>query len=88
MYGDICATLYISIGIRIKKLQSNSFMDVGYTVCGTLIRRVAHRLEPIRTAFVTAPLCFINKIKFTPEQATKAQRGSRYIPLLFLQPRH
>jgi hypothetical protein len=27
------------------------------------------------------------KVKFTLEQATKAQRGSRYIALLFLQPR-
>ena len=27
------------------------------------------------------------KVKFTLEQATKAQRGSRYITLLFLQPR-
>jgi hypothetical protein len=28
------------------------------------------------------------KVKFTPGQATKAQRGSRFIALLFLQPRH
>ena len=27
------------------------------------------------------------KVKFSLEQATKAQRGSRYIALLFLQPR-
>jgi hypothetical protein len=27
------------------------------------------------------------KVKFTLEQATKAQRGSRCIALLFLQPR-
>jgi hypothetical protein len=28
------------------------------------------------------------KVKFTLEQATKAQRGSRCIAVLFLQPRH
>ena len=32
-------------------------------------------------------MCVKVKVKFSPEQATKAQRGSRCIALLFLQPR-
>ena len=61
-------------------------MDAG----STDFRNVGNKLQNKRTSYLDD--IFNNreykvKVNFTLEQATKAQRGSRSIALLFLQPR-
>jgi len=41
-------------------------------------------LKQVPSEFTTRPQVLVILVKFTPEQATKAQRESRDIPLLFL----
>ena len=48
-------------------------------------------VQSLRTCIAIAPFTLHVyvvkvKVKFTLEQATKAQRGSRFIAILFLQP--
>jgi len=52
-----------------------------------LRRHISHNTQYSVRAYTFRLIKVKVKVKVTLEQATKAQRGSRYIALLFLKPR-
>jgi hypothetical protein len=57
-------------------------------VAGGVMLTTSAEVQNTRSCTYSPPYPLMVKVKFTREQAMKAQRGSRCIGLLFLQSRH